>query len=82
MIEREEIDMAEFSYQIVRHIGVISKTESSGWQKELNFVSYNGREPKYDIRDWSPGREKMAKGITLNAEEARALLDLLKEEDI
>lgn len=73
--------MAEFSYQIVRHIGVLSKTESSGWQKELNYVSYNGREPKYDIRDWSPGREKMAKGITLTNEEVKALLELLQEEE-
>lgn len=74
--------MAEFSYQIVRHIGVLSTTDSSGWQKELNYVSYNGREPKYDIRDWSPGRERMTKGITLNNEEVKKLLDLLQQESL
>lgn len=74
--------MAEFSYQIVKHIGVLSKAESSGWQKELNYVAYNGREPKYDIREWSPGRERMTKGITLNNEEVKNLLELLEKEEI
>lgn len=74
--------MAEFSYQIVKQIGVLSKTESSGWQKELNYVAYNGREPKYDIREWSPGRERMTKGITLNNEEVKNLLELLEKEEI
>jgi len=37
--------------------------------KELNLISWNEREPKYDIREWSPDHEKMGKGVTLSEEE-------------
>ena len=53
--------MPEFTYEIVRHVGVISEG-SGGWQKELNLISWNGKEPKYDIRDWGPEHKKMGKG--------------------
>jgi len=68
--------MGNFSYEVVKHFGVISQ-EKSGWQKELNLVSWSGRTPKLDIRDWAPGREKMGKGITLTQAEAAELIKLL-----
>lgn len=68
--------MADFKYEIVEEIGVLSEN-AKGWRKELNKISWNGAEPKYDIRDWAPEREKMGKGITLTEEEAQALRDLL-----
>jgi len=68
--------MDNFSYKIEKHFGVIS-SEKSGWQKELNLVSWSGRAPKLDIRDWAPGNEKMGKGITLTEAEAAKLIDLL-----
>jgi len=68
--------MADITYDVVKHFGVIS-AEKGGWQKELNLVSWNNRNPKLDIRDWGPGREKMGKGITLTAEEAAKLAELL-----
>ena len=34
----------------------------------------------YDIRSFSPNREKCGKGITLNADEAAALLKALQKE--
>ena len=70
--------MAEFKYEITRHIGVLSEG-SRGWTKELNLISWNGRDPKYDIRDWAPEREKMGKGVTLSAEEADKLKVLLND---
>ena len=70
--------MADFKYEIVEHIGTISES-AKGWTKELNRISWNGGEPKYDIRDWSPDDEKMGKGITLTEEEARNLLGLLEK---
>ena len=73
--------MPNFSYEIVKHIGVISEG-SGGWTKELNLISWNGKEPKYDIRDWSPEREKMGKGATLTAEDVKALLELLQGLDL
>ena len=68
--------MAEISFEIVKHFGVISE-EKGGWKKELNLVSWNGRNAKLDIRDWSPGHEKMGKGITLTPDEAGKLVELL-----
>ena len=53
--------MAEFSYEITERIAVLS-TSANGWERQLNLVSWNGREPKYDIRDWSPDGSKMGKG--------------------
>jgi len=68
--------MDNFNYEIKKQFGIIS-SEKSGWQKELNLVSWNGRAPKLDIRDWAPGHEKMGKGITLTEAEAAALAELL-----
>ena len=70
--------MADIKYEITKHIGVLSES-AKGWRKELNLVSWNDREPKYDIRDWSPEREKMGKGVTLSHDEIGALKALLSE---
>ena len=67
----------EFSYEIVEEIAVLSENPK-GWRKELNLVSWNDRPPKFDIRDWAPGHEKMGKGITLTNEEFEALREALK----
>lgn len=68
--------MANIQYEIVEHIGVLSES-ASGWRKELNLISWNGRAPKYDLRDWAPEHEKMGKGITLSEEEVQVLKQLL-----
>ncbi len=70
---------SDLKYEIINQIGVIS-IGSSGWQLELNRVSWNGKEPKYDIRSWSPDHLKMGKGITLTEEDVIALADLLAKE--
>jgi hypothetical protein len=60
--------MAEFKFEIVENIGVISQG-NKGWQKKLNLISWNGGEPKYDIRDRDEQHEKMGKGVTLSRDE-------------
>ena len=66
--------MAEsFSFEIVEHIAVLSEN-AKGWKKELNLVSWNGRPPKFDLRDWDSEHAKMGKGITLTNEELAALI--------
>ena len=70
--------MAEFRYEIVEELGVISENRS-GWTRELNLVSWNGGEPKYDLRDWAPEHEKMGKGISMTKDEVFELLQLLEE---
>ena len=62
--------MADFKYEIVEHIGTLSESVK-GWTKELNRISWNGGEPKYDIRDWAPEHEKMGKGVTLSEDEMK-----------
>ena len=56
----------------MEEITVLSKN-NKGWQKELNLVSWNGNQPKFDIRDWAPNHEKMGKGLTLTNEEMETL---------
>jgi hypothetical protein len=68
--------MADITFDILKHYGVLSE-ESGGWKKELNLVSWNGRSPKFDLRDWAPGHEKMGKGLTLTREEAVRLTELI-----
>ena len=62
----------DFSYEIIEEIAVLSEN-NKGWRKELNLVSWNGRPPKFDLRDWAPEHEKMGKGLTLTNEEFEAL---------
>lgn len=64
--------MADFTYEIVEEIAVLSENDK-GWRKELNLIAWNGREPKFDIRDWAPNHEKMGKGVTLTQEELKQL---------
>lgn len=67
----------EFSYEIVEEIAVLSESPK-GWRKELNLVSWNGRPPKFDLREWAPEHEKMGKGITLSNEEFERLATTIK----
>ena len=71
--------MREIQYEIVKEIAVLS-TSDSGYTKEINLISWNGKGPKYDIRSVSQKREERCKGITLNADEAAALLKALQKE--
>jgi len=70
--------MADIKYEIIEEIGILSES-AKGWKKELNLVSWNEREPKYDIREWAPDHEKMGKGMTLSKEELAKLKDILAD---
>ncbi len=69
--------MAEIKMEIVSHLGVLSQNERTGWTKELNITKVNNKDPKYDIRDWSPEHDKMSKGVRLTEEELQELKTLL-----
>ena len=73
--------MSEIKYEIVKNIAVLS-TSASGWSKELNLVSWNDRDAKYDLRDWSADHSKMGKGVTLSKEELLALKEFLQAFEI
>lgn len=71
--------MAEITFEIVKHLGVLSES-AKGWKKEVNKVSWNGRDAKYDIREWDPDHIKMGKGITLSDDEWEKLKSIIQEE--
>ena len=73
--------MAEFKYEVVETYGSLSES-SKGWKKEIKLISWNQKEDKYDIREWSPDGEKMGKGVTLSKEEIINLRDLLNKLDL
>ena len=68
--------MSDFKYEITRSLGVLSES-TKGWQKEVNLISWNERQPKLDIRDWGPEHQKMGKGVSLNVGESARLKDIL-----
>ncbi len=71
--------MADIRFEIKQELGRISEENAKGWRKELNLVSWNGAAPKFDIRDWAPGHEKMGKGVTLTYDELMVLKAILNE---
>lgn len=73
--------MAEIKYEIKENLGVLSES-AKGWTKELNLVSWNDKEEKFDIREWDPTHEKMGKGVTLSVEELTKLKEILNGLDL
>lgn len=73
--------MADIKFEIKETVGVLSES-SKGWGKELNLVSWNDKEPKFDLREWSPDHQKMGKGITMSREELRKLKEILGEMEL
>lgn len=69
----------EIDFEVIDVIGIISEG-SKGWRKALTRVSWNGSDPKYDLRSWDAHYEKAGKGVTLGVEELRELKKLLDEE--
>lgn len=70
--------MADLKFEIISHIAIISENKN-GWTKELNFVSWNGRDAKFDIREWDEEHEKMSKGLTFTKEEILKLKEAIEE---
>ena len=73
--------MAEIKFEFKGDHNIISEG-SKGWNLELNLVSWNDRDAKYDIRSWSEDHTKMGKGITLSGDELKKLRDLLNKIEI
>ena len=66
--------MSKITFEIVEHLADLSEN-ASGWMKEVNLVSWNGRAAKYDIRELDPEHQSMSKGITLTEDEMRQLIE-------
>ncbi len=72
-------EKSKFEYEIVSHLALLNETSDTF--KEVNLVSYNGAEPKLDIRVWRRigSEEKMLKGIALTNDEALILMEALQK---
>ena len=73
--------MADIRYEIKEKVGIIAES-AKGLKKDLNLITWNGNEAKYYLREWSPGHEKMGKGITLTIDELKRLRKLLNEMEV
>lgn len=69
----------ELSMDIQKKVGVVSESPS-GWTLQLNFISGEGNEPKYDLRRWNPTMTSSGRGLTLTEEELRALFEIIRQE--
>lgn len=63
------------TFTIEEHIANIAPTSDNGWTRELNRVSWNGGNAKYDIREWAPEHDRMSRGITLTDAEMQAVVE-------
>ncbi len=73
--------MADIKFEIKETVGVLSESPK-GWKKELNLISWNDKEAKYDLREWDAEHAKMGKGVTLSTEELKKLREILDSMDI
>lgn len=72
---------ADIKFEIKETTGVLSES-AKGWKKEVNLISWNDKDPKYDIRDWDLEHKKMGKGVTLSVEELKKLKEILNGMDL
>ena len=71
--------MSDLTFEIIEELGILFE-KNSGWKREINLISWNGAEPKYDIRDWAPDHEQAGKGISLKASEVQKLKEILNND--
>ena len=83
MADYRREDVAGFRYTLVKRIGVLSERTIQGerWTLEANWISWNDKRPKVDIRSWSPNHEHMSKGITLTLDEFDRLVEHMKRSE-
>lgn len=67
--------MKEIFYEIVKKISSIHVGEID---IELNYVSWNGELPKYELRKWSEQGTKPLKGFTFSFSEMQVIIDVVK----
>lgn len=74
--------MTDRNFEIKETLAVLSDRRPGGWQKELNLVSWYGKEPVYDLREWNEDHYRMSKGITLTKGELSILREKLQEVEL
>lgn len=70
----------EITYTLVQKLCVLE--EKGAWNLEFNVVSWNGEEPKYDIRPWNADHSRCGKGITLTEENLKRLVNYCEQAQV
>ena len=77
-MEKEITNGAEaITFEIIEHLGVL-RTSPTAWCRELNYISWCGGPPKYDIRKWTPDHVKSTRGITLTDYEMEKIVEMVQ----
>lgn len=74
--------MAEFTYEVKENYGVISTRRMNNI--ELRLISWNGADPKYDIRGWYDykGEERCVKGVSFSDSEMLKFMEIINSIDL
>lgn len=70
--------MADVKFNLIKHL--CSFSENKGFRKELNIISWDGKPPVVDIRNWLPDG-RAGKGVTLTPEEAKKAAEAILNEE-
>lgn len=86
MAEENNNIKTEYTYNIVEHLGTVSERidrndRATKWLLELNIVSFNGKLPLYDLREWSEDHEVMRSGVRLNNRQMSKLAEILRDRE-
>lgn len=74
--------MPVLEMNVMKRIATISQGNEGEYSLELNLISWNGNEPKLDLRRWrrkQDGSKIAQKGLTLTSFELEALNKTLSE---
>lgn len=66
--------MSDIEYEIIEYGDKIGATSAKGWTTEINKVSWNGRDAKWEIRPWNEEHTKCGKGYVFQSDEEMSLL--------
>ena len=66
-----------FNFDVVNDIGTLSESKKNNWGLYLMEISWNGREPKKEIRKMDKIENVIGKGIGLTDEELENLTNIL-----
>lgn len=71
-------DQSTYNFKIHEKIGVVSE-KLNGWTLELNVVSFNGRDAKYDLREWRNDHTELRTGARFSESDLKPLMELIRK---
>lgn len=67
----------DLNFEILEELGCVEESLKSDWGIFVNRVSWNGKEPKIDIRKINPVNNRISKGISLKDSAVENLTNIL-----